>query len=420
VKVEISLMRTVESCPFRETSLSPNGDQTAVCGLLREITGLSGPGYCRVAADACRACCNSSVPSADRFNPVIASQVHRLASEVIQARGRPGCDLDQAIALRRSAQEKLQLEFPSDAIVSLPRRSRDRCFYLGQELESAGIRIADGNRSFACDHPDHLRTTVDRCHRCRDWTIEPRLAPAVLIELIPCREGRQGTPVRKWAVGVTTAPRAVPTVDWSLDSLIRAGWDSPRVFQDAPVPLSARSADLPATVRATAIGAWPNYYLGLIELLLREPDADAFLMVQDDALFYDRQDLRSYLEQVLWLSDPPGLVSLYCSAAYTRPVHGWHRLESRWVWGALAFIFPAQLARRFVSDPEVFDHRRGAPPGERAYIDTLIGNWAERHGVPIYFPTPSLVQHIGDASTLWGVEQAHGPRRADRFLGDLD
>jgi hypothetical protein len=36
-----------------------------------------------------------------------------------------------------------------------------------------------------------------------------------------------------------------------------------------------------------------------------------------------------------------------------------------------------------------------------ANLDALIGQWAERSRVPIFFPTPSLVQHIGHVSTLW-------------------
>jgi hypothetical protein len=59
----------------------------------------------------------------------------------------------------------------------------------------------------------------------------------------------------------------------------------------------------------------------------REPQADAYLMVQDDALFYDREDLREYLEAALWPDGPVGAVSLYCPMAYTQPRSGWHRHE---------------------------------------------------------------------------------------------
>ncbi|MCX7407945.1 MAG: hypothetical protein NTZ32_07665 [Planctomycetales bacterium] len=47
-----------------------------------------------------------------------------------------------------------------------------------------------------------------------------------------------------------------------------------------------------------------------------------------------------------------------------------------------------------------------------------IGYRADIHGVPIWFPTPGLVQHIGHASSLWDESPAEGSRRADRFSGD--
>lgn len=413
-------MRSVESCRYREAPPSTNQSQGAVCGLVRELTGLLDPELCAVSLDACLACCGSFAPSAERINPVIASLVHRGATDVIAVGGKPGCSLEQALALRSFATEHLQMEFPANALVSRPARSHAPCCYLGPEISAHAAPVRAQARAFACAHPGHSVTTEDLCHRCRDWASQPRPAPPPLTELIPSERVRQGSRVKKWAVGVTSSPRRVPTVDWSVDSVIRAGWGAPRVFQDGAVKLAARLAGLDTTVRTRSLGAWPNFFLGLAELLMQEPDADAYLMVQDDALFYDRQDVRRYLEQVLWFSEPPGLVSLYCSSAYTRPGSGWYQIDPPWVWGALAFVFPRELALRFVSDAGVINHRRTQVRDGCAQIDVLIGVWAERHGIPIDFPTPSLVQHIGDASTIWRTGQAFGPRRADRFLGDLD
>ena len=165
-------------------------------------------------------------------------------------------------------------------------------------------------------------------------------APRRLAELLP-PPPRRGPAVRKWAVGVRSAPRNVPTLDWTLDSLVRAGWESPRIFEDLPTTIAARHAKCPLSTREPAVGAFPNFYLGLSELVLRHPDADAYLMVEDDVIFYDRQNLREHLEQVLWPSDPPGVISLYCSSVDSRAEAGWHQKEGRWQWGALAFIFPA-------------------------------------------------------------------------------
>jgi hypothetical protein len=159
--------------------------------------------------------------------------------------------------------------------------------------------------------------------------------------------------------------------------------------------------------------------LALLELLMRDPWADAYLIAQDDALFYDAENLREYLETALWPAGNLGAVSLYCSSAYTRTESGWHRHEGMWQWGAMAFVFPRESAKLFMTDPGVLEHRWCQRNAGCANIDTEIGLWSRRTRRPIYFPTPSLVQHIGDVSTLWPGARATGRRCADRFAGDM-
>ena len=149
--------------------------------------------------------------------------------------------------------------------------------------------------TYRCRHPDHETTTRDGC----------LFAATGRTGLVPsparCRTGaappRRGPAVRNWAVGVTTTLAIIPTLDWTLDSLVRAGWEPSRIFEDLATTIAPRHAKRPLSTREPGIGAWPNYYLGLSELVLRHPDADAYLMVEDDVIFYDRQDLRAYLER---------------------------------------------------------------------------------------------------------------------------
>jgi hypothetical protein len=240
-----------------------------------------------------------------------------------------------------------------------------------------------------------------------------------LNELLGKPAGNCSKGVKKWAVGVTTAPRRQPTLETCLDYLVRAGWDNLRLFvDDRASSLSLRHAHLPVSLRQPSVGAWPNYYLALSELLCRHPDADALMVVQDDACFYDRESLREYLERTLWPTDPPGLVSLYCSSAYTHEESGWHQMEGEWVWGALAFIFPREKAIQFVTDEQAIAHRYST--GGLKLIDEVIGKWAVRTGTPIHYPTPSMVQHLGVTSTLWPGVPSAGYRRADRFAGSLE
>jgi hypothetical protein len=188
---------------------------------------------------------------------------------------------------------------------------------------------------------------------------------------------------------------------------------------DSSVTIADRFSHLPFTFHETTLGAWPSYYLAAAELLMRDPHADAFMLVQDDVVFYDRVNLRAHLEEILWPADPIGAVSLFCSKAYSQRSAGWHAFSGEWVWGALAFIFSRESIKRFLADPFVVDHRGSGPEG-MFHIDITIGKWAHRQQLPIFYPTPSLAQHIGEQSSLWPRARAAGYRHADRFAGNRE
>jgi hypothetical protein len=413
------IIRTVEACPYRERSGVPGEGR---CRLLGEITGVTRTTALRVGDDACRVCCTGPVPGPRQINPVVASLVSRLAGEIERAGGEPGCDARRAAELRDWARHQLALAGPDrERVYQPPRVTRD-CHYLGERVEPAPVD--DGPQPtddavWSCRHPSHQRTTRDRCLLCRDWSDRPRPAPRPLGTLLP-PPPRRGPAVRSWAVGVRSAPRNVPTLDWTLDSLARAGWDSPRIFEDLATAIAPRHAKCPVSRREPAVGAFPNFYLGLAELLLRHPEADAYLMVEDDVLFYDRQNLREHLEQVLWPSDPAGVISLYCSAADSRQDPGWYQKEGRWNWGALAFIFPRAVARTFVADPLALSHLWAEPLHMLHCVDTYVGGWADLNSIPVHFPCPSLAQHIGHTSTIWPALGLRANRVADQFLLDVE
>ena len=74
---------------------------------------------------------------------------------------------------------------------------------------------------------------------CLDTPEGKELAPsrAELAQIIPPPLRRSGDLVSQWAVGVTTAPRAEPTLEECLTSLASAGWDNPRLFVDGAVSI---------------------------------------------------------------------------------------------------------------------------------------------------------------------------------------
>jgi hypothetical protein len=358
--------RHIDECRHRLVE-DPGSAARAMCNLLSQ-SGLPRT-CCEVRHEDCSACLRQFPPDPSCWNTVVASLVYLRSRHALQS-------------------------------VSLTQEERANLVQLGDRAV-ANLMLAGNDLPPDALKPDSHRPTNS------------------LRTILP--PGKPHRPsVRTWAVGVTSSPRRRPTLEATLDSLIRAGWRSPHLFLDGTVRVPERFSGLPGVLREPRVGCWPNYYLALAELLMRHPEADAYLMAEDDALFYNGESLREYLEQMLWPDRHPCLISLYCSSAYTSPGFGWRPLRARWTEGALAFIFPRRLAQDFLLDRAVCDHRWARwqeEDGGFADTDHIIGRWASRKRIRIWYPIPSLVQHIGDTSTLDPNVWATGERKADHWIG---
>ena len=267
---------------------------------------------------------------------------------------------------------------------------------------------------FPCHHPrvhapDRL-VSRDVCDSCRHGGgPEPLVAD-------PPDVPKVHRNVSTWAVGVTTAPRRQATLNRCLTSLAEAGWPAPRLFAEPHVEVPA---ELPISRRDARLGAFPNWYLGLTELYLREPHANAYFLCQDDVLL--ATGLRGYLEQTLWPAPRVGVVSVYCPSHYAARSQGYQEENRGWdSWGALAYVFPNPSVRAFLSDPRVLNHRHhGQAEGQRN-IDSVVGQWCLHSGLPYFVHVPSLAQHIGETSTIWRHGGASGPRQAAEFRDNMD
>lgn len=159
------------------------------------------------------------------------------------------------------------------------------------------------------------------------------------------------------------------------------------------------------------------FILGLGELVDRNPNADAYLMVQDDVAWPNAPDLAKYVAEFLSSCENDCIVSLYTCSEDVADQDGWRVLPDQWKYGALAFAFPTNLARRLTCDTSL--RRYGWRWGEGvAGIDTAIGEWAQRSDIPIWHPTPSIVQHDGHVSAIWRASRAVSLRRASVWIGE--
>lgn len=193
----------------------------------------------------------------------------------------------------------------------------------------------------------------------------------------------------EWAVGITAAPRLVDYLLATLASLRAAGWDRVTVFAEPGTPLPPGQS---AAVSPRCLKPWQNCLRALRTLVDSLPAADAYVVFQDDVLV--AQGCRMWLEGELWPDPLPGVLSLYVSEAQAegRP-QGWSRLDPDITpYGACAVVMPPGSARLLLREPP---HREAG-----RMIDTWLGVFCERHGLPFYQHVPSLVRHIGRESSL--------------------
>lgn len=394
-------------CPYhRRHDPGDGSDAFGCCTLAGEVFGVGEPELIRVSPEACEACQSLFPPSPSNPNYVAASVVHVVGERILERGGVDGCGEDEARNVMGWAAAFLPVLSLAPDMASTPLEAYDGpCFYLGEQVGERECRQCRGSvrqKVFACQHERHGETIIEECRQCPDY--DRSLAAGG---------------VATWAVGVVAAPRAEATLERSLRSLVAAGWEEGILFAE---PRTPKPDPLPASFlwveRALPLGAWANWLLALEELTLRYPRADAFLICQDDVLYC--RGLRRYLEEALWPGSPVGVVSLHAASHQDAgSVMGFYGVDFGWqAWGAQAYVFPNPAARAFLRHPMVRNHRHRGPGQGVQNIDSVTGQWCRDSGLPYVLHTPSLTQHVGEASAIWDGGGVLGRRRAGTFPGE--
>ena len=213
----------------------------------------------------------------------------------------------------------------------------------------------------------------------------------------------------RWAYGVTTVKERVDTLlPRTLQSLKAAGFDNPRLFVDDVCDVT--KFDLEFTLRTPRIKTFGNWSLGLMELLVRHPEADRYAMFQDDFATY--KNLRQYLERVPY--PEKGYLNLYTfpSNQLLAPDRiGWyeareltsgntyHGKKQQTGRGAVALVFSKEAVVALLSEPHfVTKPLNVANPWKR--VDGCVVTAMNKAGWREYVHNPSLVQHTGDVSSM--------------------
>lgn len=219
------------------------------------------------------------------------------------------------------------------------------------------------------------------------------------------------------AVAMTTAPRRTPTLPRALSSLQQAGFSElvhvfaePGTWTQAPRPNDERTITHDHVV---TLGCFDNWKYALMYLLAWTA-APWLLIVQDDAIWAPGSADRLRAETSVQRGLRTGFLSSYVTASDVPPgaLDGWNECRSGWnLCGALALCVPREAAG------ELLQHRRFVRHRKRQQVDAVIAESMLDLGRPSYVHVPSLVDHVGETSTL-GHDDVSPKLRGYRFSSE--
>lgn len=232
------------------------------------------------------------------------------------------------------------------------------------------------------------------------------LAPVVALNefLSWIDEACEGEPVKevamKWAYGITTVPlRLDDYFPRTLASLQNAGFETPHLFIDGCNDLRPYAKyNLATTIHWPNARTMGNWYLALVELYIREPNADRYAIFQDDFVTY--RNLKKYLEKVPYPGDG------YCNL-YTFPKNqdlapagkiGWYESNQKGK-GAVATVMNRECLTTLMKSDHLINKMRDSSRGHKS-VDGGIVTAIKDVGWKEYVHNPSLVQHIGLLSSM--------------------
>lgn len=209
----------------------------------------------------------------------------------------------------------------------------------------------------------------------------------------------------EWQVGLTTVPeRRYAELPSTLRSLRHGGFTGIRLFVDGDCSESDyASLGLQCTFRKPRIRTWGNWWLGFQELFIRNPNADRYIMFQDDISCV--RNLRQYLEQSPYPEN--GYCNLVTYQQNDKPdTKGWYRTIGWRGLGAQALMFDQNAAATLLTR-QMDDWTLRPKDLKRGHqgIDGAIALKMETFGVHEFVHSPSLVTHVGDESTLGHRQQ---------------
>lgn len=215
-----------------------------------------------------------------------------------------------------------------------------------------------------------------------------------------------------WAYGVMTVPsRRTTYLISTLKSLAVGGFDKPWLFVDGDTggysfhQINTMDPNYGITYRYPMIRTAGNWYMAMTELYIRNPNANRFVLFQDDILVC--RNLKKYLEYGESLKRMTYQEKSYYNL-YTFPSNemrcpdpryrGWYP-SNQLGKGAQALMFDRNAIQTLLSSRYFIDRFCDVHIGHKS-VDGAICMSMTGAGFTEFVHNPSLVQHIGDETSM--------------------
>ena len=226
----------------------------------------------------------------------------------------------------------------------------------------------------------------------------------------------------RWCYGVTThISRRDTTLPITLESLRAGGFNSPHLFIDGCRESNEyKHFGLDMTCRYPVVKTFGNWSLSVLELLMRDPQAERFAIFQDD--FITSIGLREYLESCQY--PPNSYLNLFTFRDNEKVINGkpvgWYESSIakntrtfQTGRGAVALVFSRDALQTLLHEKHFLDRPFGAGKWWRG-VDGGVVCAMNKSGFREYVHNPSLIQHIGEISSMGNAPHA----KANTFRGE--
>jgi hypothetical protein len=239
----------------------------------------------------------------------------------------------------------------------------------------------------------------------------------------------------RWSYGVTTVPSRRDTLlPRTLRSLAAAGWPEPRLFVDGcgPQEWFAGLAGFPLeryahTFREPKVRTAGNWWLALVELYVRAPEAHRYAVFQDDLV--GCRNLRAYLDACLYPADGywnlltfpsnhgPSAHGGRAPSVFGEPERlGWAQGRSMSAGpngpqngrGAVALVFDRRAVVELLSSRKWVERAQDPHRGHKS-VDGGVVTGLNAAGVREYVHNPTLVFHTGEVSSMGNQRHPDAP-----------